>query len=215
MIEFIVWQIKLALVSYREKVKDREASLTYRYATYGWRWRWLRDFVDRISTFDRWEGYSRVRSRRWLWKLSHPTVTMRLASLRWSLAILNQIAPYVGPGKYEGNDPRRALMIEWLDNHAEYASNTTGSTEWGLFVMLFTDLDVPWSRMPEAWVVTTDGRGFVSGHDLIDDEHAEMEFGMYERQYSDDQNWSGSQFDDDEPGLGREGQPEFNGAFGV
>lgn len=184
MIEFISWRVRLWLVDYRWRVKSREQLLTYRYMWYGWPWRWLRDFVDRASTFDQWEGYSSVRFRRWLWKLSHPLITMRLASLRWVIAILNRISPYVGPGRFEGLEPSTALKVEWLDSNTEWADGYSGDLSISPLVgHLFTEAAVPWSRQPEHWFITCDTQGFRYGHQFGSAEAARVEFASFEEAF--------------------------------
>lgn len=213
MAEFIVWSIRLWLVGYRQRVKDRLWSIESWWSLgpdgLFWHWHWLRDLVDRLSPFDPRRGYRRGRLRGWLWYLSHPRFVQKRHSLRLVLAILDRIAPYTGPGRFEGNAPQMALKVEWLSSVSEDASDTAGDTDrFGLFVMLFEGIFVPWSRQSEDWIVMIDSSGFVDGYRPTEAREA---FEQYVRNFMED----GEDIEDDdpEPWTNREGQPEFNGAF--
>jgi hypothetical protein len=206
-IEFIRWRVRLMLVSYKDRVSTRERQLTYQYATYGWRWRWLRDLVDNVvSPFDPWRGYRRRPLRSLLWKVTHPLVTERLASLRWVLKVLDHIAAEYGPGRYEQMDPATRLKVEWLDANSELSSETTGESEmFGQWMAAYIDLDVPWSRQPENWILATSHMGFVSAAFYEDESDLWSDFGKVQQEYERWLIFGG----DGNP----EGDPTLNGAF--
>lgn len=210
MIEFIVWQIRLWLVGYREKVKHRQWQLASTPETLSeWLWptRQIRNFVDKVSPWNNHGGYRRRRLRRFLWMATHPMRTQRTTSLRYVVRLLTAIAPYTGPGKYEGMDAATALKVEWLDQHMEYADREEGSVE-TLFVALFLNLDVPWSRTGESWILAIDSQGFVTG---FQPDNPKATFDQYAAAYMGGD--EDIEDDDPEPWSNREGQPEFNGAF--
>lgn len=185
MIEFIRWQVRLWAADYRALVRRREDSVTWKYQTYGWRWRWLHDLVETVvSPFDPWSGYRRQPLRALLWKATHPLVTMRLASLRWALKILNRFAPYTGPGRFEALDPRAALKAEWLVANTDWADKEVGGGEYGSYWLLL--VDVPWRRPPvslESWIVNIDYYGFVGVEQFVDEDAADARFDEIERDY--------------------------------
>lgn len=184
MIEFVRWQVLLWLAGFRDRVVSRERRLTMYYADYGWPERWLRDLVERISPFDPLVGYRRVVIRRVLWKVTHPLITERLASLRWVIRILNLVA-YTGPGRYEQFDGPSRMKVEWLDSNTELASDTTGESEgFGIWVAAFVDFDVPWSRMPENWLLSVNSFGFVAAEVFDDEDDLMADFGETVSRYT-------------------------------
>lgn len=176
------WRAKLWLVGWRDRVKDRERSLTMYYQWYGWRWRWLRDIVDRISPFDINDGYRNRRLRSVIWKVSHPVITQKLASLRWVLRVTGWL-PYIGPGKYEQMDPQTRLKVEWLDARYEDATETTGEVDFGEHIWAFVDYEVPWSREPENWTLSVNHMGFVGAAVYTDADELWREFEITRNRY--------------------------------
>lgn len=162
-IELLSWKVVLAIVGYRERVHNRLFAMDLNaFGPYTWRWRWLRDLVDRVSPFDPWTGYRRKAIRRVLWPLTHPVWTLRRRSLRISYTILDRVLPYIGPGKFGSNSAQNAIKAEWLLDHDEWAEATTGDAiDWFRHVSLFTSIRVPWSLEPEHWLMTLDSHGFV------------------------------------------------------
>lgn len=217
MIEFIVWQVRLWLVDYRDRVAYREQGITLNLSNmfWLWPWRWTRDMVDRLSPFDPYAGYSRRPLRRFLWIVFHPLRWQRLTSLRLVIRILNRVDGGTPRGRYEGNSSSRALIAAWLDEHSEYASRSTGSVDWGVALDLFENLDAPWSRKPESWLLSHDHHGFVTADQFYYAASAIEVFEATDRDYVNDEEnvdeYGGP--DDSAPWTNREGQPEFNGAF--
>lgn len=116
-------------------------------------------WLDRISPFDPAVGYRRKRLRGVLYRLRYPRYS--LGRWWWGMVESLTAGAWIGPGRYEGNDPRDRLRAEWLDMHREYATREAGDVEEAGHVTAFVDLDVPWSRRPETWLMEQDSRGFV------------------------------------------------------
>lgn len=160
MIEFIVWSIRLFLVDYRRRVRDRITWFAVR-MTWDENGRFAR-FVDRVSPPDAFVGYQRRQLRRWLYIARYPITQLRFQSLLVVDWVLDRITPYTGPGKFEAIDPRNRLKAEWLFDHSDDADQTVGDlTIYPLFNWLFVNADVPWSRRGESWIVEADEMGFV------------------------------------------------------
>ncbi len=159
MIELISWKTRLLLVGYR----DRVAWQQYQAANSGPTdfQPLIRGLVNRLSPFDHAVGYRRQWLRLLLWFITHPLMTLRQDLLSVTLRLLSRIAPHVSPGRYEGMEGARALKAEWLDVNTELADQATGESEvFGLWAAVFTELNVPWSRKPEQWLLTVDSNGF-------------------------------------------------------
>jgi hypothetical protein len=212
-IEYLRWQVRLVLVRWRETAKwEKFTAGQQAYNAFVSRKRVIA-FLDRVSPFEYGVGYHRVWIRRLAAKVVTPHRSYVSRFWRVTFAILDRLAPYTGPGKYEGMDADRQLMTEWLDSNSEWASHTTGDLDWGLVAQLF-ELTPPWSNdEPEFWIVTTDYRGFVDGIRFLDGQIAHEEFEHIAERYNDDMapehEHEGEEFE-----LNREGMPEFNGAFG-
>lgn len=182
-ITFLLWQVRLWLVGFGQRVRDREVQLAVRTT-------WDHDtpfarFVDRLSPFSSMTGYKRRSLRRTLYALRYPIVQQRFWSLSLVLLIVYRLVPRPSLGRYEGSfyDPSRALKTEWLDDHSEYAEMTTGSTSWGMWYALFNRLDVPWSLRPETWILKVDGQGFVGAEWFSDHKEAMADFMAYDDGY--------------------------------
>ena len=157
------WRLRLALVAFRERIHDRLFRMDLnRVGPDYWRWRWLRDLVDRVSPFDPWRGYKRVAIRRVLWPLTNPRWTLKRRTLRFAYSLLAKVTPYTGPGKFGGMWAPAAVKAEWLLEHDEYADDTTGDAiDYDRHLSIFRDIDVPWSLEPEHWLLVVDSNGFV------------------------------------------------------
>lgn len=117
-------------------------------------------WLDRISPFDPSVGYRRRRLRGVLYRLRYP----RYAVPRWWRGTVESATrpAWIGPGRYEGNDPRDRLRAQWLDMHREWASLEAGDAEDGGHVSAFVDMRVPWAYRRETWLMESDSQGFVS-----------------------------------------------------
>jgi hypothetical protein len=160
MIEYVRWRARLWLVGWRERIEHQSRMATLSSAD-----RWpptgrYTDFVNRVSPFTP-NGYKRRRLRRLLWLLRNPRRMLR-RDLLWILrGLVVRFAPWVGPGRFECMDYRTRLKAEFLVDNPDLILDETGDTEFfGLFAMLY-DLDPPWSREPEVWLVTIDQQGFI------------------------------------------------------
>lgn len=165
-IEYLRWQVRLWLVGFGQRVREREIQLTAR-TTYDRDTRFAR-FVDRVSPFG-WGGYKNIRLRRLLYTLRYPMTKQRFWSLSLVLTTVYSLAPRPALGRYTDYNPQRSLKAEWLDEHSEYAGETTGDSDVYFWAALFPDLVVPWSLKPETWVLTVDSHGFVdAAQDAVD-----------------------------------------------
>ena len=155
---FLVWQVRLWLVEFGQRVHHRTVDLAVRsvYPTD----RFAR-FVDRVSPWNPFIGYERRSLRRTLYFFRFPIQQQRF----WSLALVESLVYHLVPrpslGRYESWNPALALQTQWLDEHSEYAIDATGDSDAYLWATFFDHLDVPWSRKPESWTLTVDTRGFV------------------------------------------------------
>lgn len=202
MIEFIRWQIRLRLAGLHERLRydlRRAAVASHDDSTF-------ERLVSRVSPW-RTPGYERVRLRRALYRLRYPR-SFFVREARWQFVrLLDRLTSVPVLGRFEGMDYPTRLKVEWLTDHSEMTVNETGDTEeFGMFAMQY-DLDPPWSRDPEFWIVFISRQGFVEGaqYDSLDD--ADAAFTKFEDEY--DQSFE--PFEDD---LNFEGDPTRNGAFG-
>ncbi|HEX5016587.1 MAG TPA: hypothetical protein VFX15_03255 [Actinomycetes bacterium] len=205
-LDLVRWAIRLWLVETKERLEWRIDGLSARaYYTLDQRPR-LMAFVDRLSPWDGARGYRRV----WIRRLVTRPFFWRVWPRSLALRILSRFAPYVGPGKFEGVARSDQLKARWLYDHSEYMHASDGDTyEYGLWFGVFLDLDVPWSREPESWMLSEDSSGFVYAYHALNAEAAEIAFDNDQHAYND---WLDEANED---GGWREGQPEFNGAFGI
>lgn len=212
---FLLWQARLWLVGYGQRVRDREQILAIR-TTWDEHTPFAR-FLDWLSPFSPEGGYKRRPLRRWLYRARHPIEVQCFWSLALVQSIVYRLVPRPSLGRYEFGDAGYQLRAEWLDTHSEYADYTTGDSGWGMWYALFDRLDVPWSLQPETWLMKVDSQGFVGVEQYSDPDEAMADFQAYDRSYVYDPE------NVDEFGIGPdgpddfniEGQPEFNGAFGI
>lgn len=168
---FLLWQTRLWLVGFGQRVRDREQILAIR-TTWDSHTLFAR-FVDAISPWQPERGYKRVRLRRWLYRLRYPVTAQRFWSLTLVQAIVYRLVPRPSFGRYEAHGARYQLMAEWLDQHSEYADRTTGNTDTWIYAALFDNIEVPWSLKPETWLMTVDFQGFIDirlhseGYDVV------------------------------------------------
>jgi hypothetical protein len=226
MTEFIAWSIRLFLVDYRRRVRDRITWFAVRMTWDGGR---FARFVDWLSPWrGPFGGYKRRQLRRWLYIARYPITQLRFQSLLIVDWVLVRITPYTGPGRYEVLDPRNRLKAEWLDSNSELADQSVGDlTIYPLFNSLFANLDVPWSRRPESWIMERDEMGFVVVLQYENETEAQIAFDGAEYRFDQahEADLAGDREDEDDDGgyaaamdreflLNREGDPHFNGAFG-
>jgi hypothetical protein len=160
MIEFVGWRIRLFAVRQRYAAAARTARAAGHFDWLVKEMRWSR-LVDRVSPWMPDRGYKRRRLRRLLWLIRFPRRTLRLWIDERIFLVAGHFV-YVGPGRYEGNEPENRLKAEWLDANMDLAEETTGEASYfGLFAAAFYDLPVPWSRKRESWLLTTGEQGFV------------------------------------------------------
>lgn len=206
-VEYIVWNVRLWLVDFGQRVRDREAQLTLSTA-------WDHDtvfarFVDRVAPWQHGIGYQRRSLRRLLYGVRHPIEKQRFWSLSLVQSIVYRLVPRTSPGRYETYNPRLALIAEWLDTNSEMADVTTGDSDWYQWAALFAQADVPWSLKPETWLLTVDTRGFVTASD----DEAEDRFDAIDREYVYDPE-NEDEFGGPDDSRNVEGDPTLNGAFG-
>lgn len=219
MIEFIVWQVRLWLVDARWRAKDRRFSLgQQRYNAFIDRKR-VQAFLDRVSPWIANTGYDRTWIRRVAFYVTVPRLALVYSFWRVTFNVLDRLAPYVGPGRFElFYQPRDALKAEWLYDHSEYATDEFGDVETAYqYNWFFEESAVPWSRDPETWIMSITAQGFVTASyfEILGDAQVlfERERDAFDRltaEPDDDDLPEGWRIDDD---GWREGQPEFNGAF--
>ena len=200
-IEFLGWRSRLAIADFSREIRDREVHLAvttpYEQATTFAR------FVDRLSPWRTGYGYDRRSLRRFLYRLRFPSTTLRFGWYTLAQAIANRLVPPMGLGRYEAMYPSKAMKVEWLDTHSEYANEVTGDSDTYLWAALFRLINVPWSLRPETWLITVSSHGFVAGtegNDAVD------EFTDISKTYD---AWA------DEPELNLEGEPAFDTVFGA
>lgn len=156
--EYLRWQVRLWLVEYGQRVHYRIVDLAVRaqYPNDS-----FARFVNRLSPWDTRVGYRRRSLRRVLYMIRYPIQQQRFWSLALVESLVYRLVPRPSLGRYESWEPARALQTQWLDEHSEYAGETTGDSDTYIWAALFHMLDVPWSRQPETWTLTVDSRGFV------------------------------------------------------
>ena len=197
--EYLRWRVRLALVDRGQRVRDRELALLMGQEFIDGP---FARFVDKVSPFDRTVGYRRVGLRRLLYNIRYPVARVKILWTRLVKDLIYTMVEQPSLGRYEGSfyDPATTLKVEWLDNHSEYSNETTGDTDSYMWAALFETINVPWSLVPETWLLTVDYHGFVSGLTGFD---APRRFNEIRETYE--------KF---EPELNLEGDPAFNGAFG-
>ena len=157
MIERLRWRLRLWAAGKAEHWRNVGVRASLRTRPYRHLRFWR--FVDWVSPFTR-DGYKRRRLRRLLVTLRYPSNSLT-RDVWWNIGERLRKSLGIGPGKFEELDFPTRLKAEFFCDNAELAINETGHTEeFGTFAMEF-DLDPPWSRGPEFWVVTIDQQGFV------------------------------------------------------
>lgn len=178
MIEFVIWQIRLWLTGARWRSCSRHFSEAMRWHNTIAHAGRLERIADRLSPWTK-TGYRRTWLRKLLYRVRFARRFLVMTAWAGWCRLLTRFAPYVGPGRFEGiYDPRNAIKAEWLYDHSEYAAETTGDIGDGdpQHSMIFSDLDVPWSRYPETWILGIGPSGFVSASQYDDDGQAWYEF---------------------------------------
>lgn len=206
-VEFIVWNVRLWLVDFGQRVRDREVQLAARTT-------WDSDtifarFVDRVAPWQTGIGYKRRSLRRWLYRLRYPITAQRFWSLSLVQHAIYRLVPRPTYGRYEHPTPSFSLIAEWFDDNSELAEDTTGDSDTYLWAAMFSVIP-PWSREIENWMLTVDTRGFVDATRYDGWELLREAFVMIE------EHWLPEPGDDtfEEPWPNAEGDPTLNGAFG-
>lgn len=184
---YLLWQVRLALVRFGNRLDDRQMRLNSRQydifdrdaAT-----RFTR-FINHVSPWIANTGFRRVWIRKWLYPLRYPTVIGNLRITRAFARLVRPLIPYVGPGRFDGVDSTQRLQVEWLHywNNERATAEAGDLNEYPLFQWLYADLDVPWSREPESWIVEQDEMGFVTGMKFESVTEARISFAGFEYRY--------------------------------
>jgi hypothetical protein len=156
--QFFIWQLRLARDRFARYVAIHEAHATMR--------SWLSNdsrrshFVDRVSPWDKGVGYRRQPLRTLLYRLLYP----RLFARRWFwLALHKRFRLNFMFGKFEALNEEVARKVEWLW-YSELETESMGDLSEGdlQHSRIFDEVDVPWARFPETWIIGEDQQGFVT-----------------------------------------------------
>jgi hypothetical protein len=183
-IEFVRWQFRLLALRVREHARSRRFTVDQQHYNAFVEMKRLNRFLDRVSPFSPSDGYQRVFIRRAMSRLAQPRRSLRRTWWRAAERLMNRVAPYTGPGKFEGfSNPADAIKAEWLYRHSEYAEDTTGDSVRSQWSAIFTSLDVPWSRQPEHWIIGEDAFGFVTASRYEIEDDAQHDFAQEQLAY--------------------------------
>ncbi len=174
--ERLTWRVRIALENRAENAQHQLRIASLRYSDALWGHPRFEAFVDRVAgDFD--NGYPHITLRRWLYDLRFARWTVRIGFARLRAWLLRDWLK--SPGRYEYSGS--SIKAAWFDDHAEYASASTGDTETIGYHQLFVAL--PWAPDGAA-IVTTDASGFVSFVEYATEPPAQAAFGALERVYS-------------------------------
>lgn len=168
-----IWRLKLDAERRQRDTYNEQRSIE----TYTFMWQGTAEQLAKLK-------------RRRLWALRRDTFWSRI-----SFALGNETFPVFGRLEGEHSPTKTA----WLDDHSDYASSTTGDTEWLGFYQLFVSL--PWNVNGAAILCTT-SPGFRTMTEYTNEADAQRDFGEIERDFDADNEGAGldDELGDDEIG---------------